>query len=373
MKNFLSLVTLSLLINLSADPLPPESTPETVPPFVHTINYTQFNPKSRSTMVEFYGECLFLQPNGSSLYYAVEAFPLDESIALPILSPDWQVFEIFPNYSPAFNIGARILFSDMDTSISANWERLFSSQTASHTVAGVAGDMIGPNFDIGPNSHNYTEADTKAKFHFDAANLTFGQRFSVFNRFYPNINTGGSFARIKQIISSTYENNAAAVSRTIDTYSTFTGAGPQLGFDFDYRIIAGFFLNGSTSLALVIGELENGTTYNSIAPIITHVGNPEPNIQTTTVPNRTQLVPALEEKLGFSYAGMFNCCKIMFGFGYQAQIYLNAIQTFDMTGQVPNTYSDEAVPDSGLYAVGFVRTLSNFILTGPYLTLSLVF
>ncbi len=362
MKFILSLAAISLLSSAVADQKPSEPS-----------NYTEFSPKARSIMVDLYGECLFLQPNGSSIYYAVEAFPLDTSIAVPILSPNWNVYEIFPNYSPAFNIGTRILFSDMDTSISANWERLFSSDTASYTVAGIAGEMIGPNFDIGPNSHNYSSAETKAKFHFDAANLTFGQRFSLYNRFYPNVYTGGSFTRIKQIINSTYENESAAISRTINTYSTFTGAGPQIGFDFDYRIIAGFFLNGSTSLGLIIGESQNGTTYTSFAPVISNVGNPEPNIQNTKIPNRTQLVPAIEEKLGFSYAAMFNCCKLTFSFGYQAQIYLNAVQTFDMTGQVPNTYSNEAVPDSGLYAVGFVRTLSNFILTGPYMSLGLVF
>ena len=364
MRALLPTISLSLLSILSADALAPQA----------PSAYTQFFPKCRSVMVDFYGECLFLQPNGSSLAYAVEAFPLDTSISVPAVSPNWQVFEIFPNYSPAFNVGARVLFSDMDTSISANWERLFSSKKDSHTVAGINAEMIGPIADIGPNSHNYSEAETKAKFHFDAVNLTFGQRFAVFNRFYPNIFAGGSFARIKQIVHSKYENKSAATSRTINNYSTFIGAGPKLGFDFDYRIVAGFFFNTCSSLSLIIGESQNGTHYESTAPDLATLGIPQPNTQQTSVPNRTQTIPALEERLGFSYAGLFKCCKITFGFGYQAQIYLNAIQTFDMTApQVLPSLIPGASVDDGVYAVGFARTLSNFILTGPYASLGLVF
>ena len=59
---------------------------------------------------------------------------------------------------------------------------------------------------------------------------------------------------------------------------------------------------------------------------------------------------------------------------YQFQIYLNAIQSIDMTApQVPPSLSPAITPDSGVYAVGFERTLSNFILTGPYVSLNVDF
>jgi hypothetical protein len=51
------------------------------------------------------------------------------------------------------------------------------------------------------------------------------------------------------------------------------------------------------------------------------------------------------------------------GFGYQAQVYIDAVQSIDMTApQVPPSLLPDAVPDDGVYAVGFERTLSNFIL-----------
>jgi hypothetical protein len=258
----------------------------------------------------------------------------------------------------------------MDTSISANWERLFSSKKTSHTTQGVDEQMIGPIFDIGPGAHNFPEAKTTARFHFDQANLNFGQRFSAFSRFYPNFSAGGTFLRIKQKFNSTYSDASSSVSRTIQSYSTFLGAGPKLGFDFDYRMGWDFFFNVSSSMGLIIGESQNGTTYLSWAPDL----SVQPNNQYTLVPNRTQLVPALEERIGFSYGGVFKCCKVTFGFGYQAQVYIDAIQSIDMTApQVPPSLLPGAVPDDGVYAVGFERTISNFILTGPYISLGLVF
>lgn len=193
MKNRLFFTFLSCLGSILADEAPPQTSSKTPPPPCPFQSCTPFIPKSREVMVELFGECLFLQPNGSSLYYAVEAFPLDTSLDIPAVSPHWQVFEVTPNYSPAFNVGARVHFSDMDTSISANWERLFSSKKTSHTTQGVDEQMIGPIFDIGPGAHNFPEAKTTARFHFDQANLNFGQRFSAFSRFYPNFSAGGTF------------------------------------------------------------------------------------------------------------------------------------------------------------------------------------
>ncbi|MEI8301262.1 MAG: hypothetical protein WCG10_06630 [Chlamydiota bacterium] len=41
--------------------------------------------------------------------------------------------------------------------------------------------------------------------------------------------------------------------------------------------------------------------------------------------------------------------------------------------QVEPSLLPKTVPDSGLFAVGFERNLSNFILTGPYISLSIDF
>lgn len=324
-------------------------------------------------MVELYGECLFLQPNGSDLYYAAEAIPLDPSITIPAISPNWKIFEIDPDYRFGFEIGAKALFTNPHLYLEANWERLHSHDSASKEVP-LSTDMIGPLFDIGPNSAVYLNAKGKATFHFDAVNLVFGKQCCFFKNLYTNFFAGASFARIRQSLQSKYSNTSSSTSRIVETHSTFTGAGPVFGLDFDYRIAGRFFFTGSTSAGLIMGELENRTTYKSFAPFLAQNNIPEPNKQSTSVPDRSQLIPSFEEKLGFAYEALFKCWKFTIAAGYQAQIYLDAVQTIDMTApQVLPSLNPGPTVNSGVYAVGFERTLSNFILTGPYATLAFDF
>ncbi len=364
MRYYLTIFTSSVLFNLAASEAQ----------YTHPEGcLTPYFLDCRGIMGEVYADLLFLQPNGSSLYYAAQANGLDESISIPAISPNWIIHEVTPNYSAAFKIGTKMLFSGNNINLEASWEHLYSSKFAHHTVQD-AGQMLGPLSDIGPNSAAYTTAHGKTSFHFDGVDLVFGQQLCGFITLYSNMFAAAEFARIKQSAQSTYSNDSASTSREIKTSSTFTGAGPQFGFDFDYRIGWDFFFSGTTSLGLVIGESQNETNYYSDSPYLIANGIPIPNSQTVTVPNRTQLVPSLEERLGFSYTGVFKCCKVKFGAGYLAQIYLNAIQTIDMTApQVEPSLLLDTVPDAGMFAVGFERTLSNYIMTGPYISLSVDF
>jgi hypothetical protein len=323
---------------------------------------------------DLYGTLLFLQPNGSNLYYAVEAIPFDPDIAIPAISPNWNVFEISPSYSTAFEVGARAIFPNTDLSIMVNWERLHSQDRESEDVA-LSTDMIGPIFNIGPNSSAYTKAKGKATFHFDAVNLTFGKGICLLYDLQTSIYAGATFARIKQTIRGSYENAASTTSRVIQSPSTFTGAGPQFGVHFDYRIYGDFFFTGSSSISLLMGQLKNHETYKSYAPALTGYGIPQPNLQHTRVPNRSQLIPNFDERLGFAYDVAFCSWNLNFEFGYQFQIYMDAVQSINMTAPqvLPSISPNPATIDTGIYAVGFERTLSNFILTGPYLTLNVEF
>ena len=122
-------------------------------------------------------------------------------------------------------------------------------------------------------------------------------------------------------------------------------------------------------------EMKNKTTYNSTTPELIPLLLPEtqPNVQTTSVPNRTQLVPGFEQKIGLAYIGTCGCFTFNLGVGYQAQVYINGVQTVDMTAPQVLPALALFTPDTGVFAVGFERTLSNYILTGPYVSLSVTF
>jgi hypothetical protein len=322
---------------------------------------------------ELYGEVLFLQPNGSNLYYAVEAFPFNTAIAIPEVSPNWTTFEISPDYHPAFEIGAKLFFPKSDMNLVANWERIHSQDTEFASIA-ISGNMMGPAFDIGPNSAFYTSAKGRALYHFDAANLVVGKTVCFVSGLNANFYAGASFTRIKQSMSSLFKGPGGLTSRLIYSPSLFTGAGPQFGVDLDYKLFGGFSFTGSSNASLYVGQQKNSTTFKSTTPALAFAGIPQPNVQTTTVPSRTQLIPGFEEKMGFAYTAGFKSWRFSLAAGYQFQIYINAVQSFDMTApQVLPSLVPGITVDMGVYAVGFERTLSNFILSGPYVTLNLDF
>ncbi len=346
----------------------------TIAALAQTNNPATPSPASNSISYSIYGQVLFMQPNGSDLYYAAQAIPANPNYTgtAQVASPDWTIYEISPDYAPGFKVGTKFIFNESMTNIDLNWERLHTSDIASHPAATFVGvskqPMVGPITDIGPNSAAYTFAQGNFTSHFDGVNLNFGKTIILSKRLTTDLYAGAGFARIKQTAINTYT-AGSTTSRIINTYSTFIGAGPQFRGDFDFRIAGEFYFDGSFICSLIVGQIKNGTTYTSNTPDLEEAPIFFPtstNIQTTTVPNRVQLVPELEQSLGFSYLVGWKRCKLDLSIGYRCQVYFNAIQTMDMLTQaVPEDFTDIA-PSIAVFALTYNRTLSNYILIGPY-------
>jgi hypothetical protein len=365
MKLRYAVIALSLFGSLYAG----KATHETPPPILRKCPPNDLN-------FEFFGQWLFLQPNGSNIYYAAEAFPFNTSIAVPAVSPNWKIFEIDPDYHSGFEVGLNWLLPKSDMNIELNWERLHAQDKDSMHVTPLSyatGNMVGPIYDIGPNSAAYTQAKGKAIFHFDEANLFVGKSICFVKNLRMRLHLGASFAKIKQKITSQYANDSAQTNRNIATVSNFWGVGPQLGLDLDFRIVRNFYFTGNSNASLYMGRLRNHTTFKSNTPALAAIDVAEPNVQHTKVPNRSQLVPGFEERLGFAYWHFFKHCEVNLGVGYVFQIYLNAVQSVDMLTQALPNFAPGTFPTMGVFAVTFNRTLSNFILTGPYVSLNIGF
>lgn len=347
---------------------------DTSSPVFHQCCLNQY--RGCNLTFEVFGEWLYLQPNGSNLYYAAEAFPYDTSLATPAVSPNWKIFEIDPSYHSAFKVGINFILPKNDLNIEFNWERLRGHDTDSMKVTPLSygtGNMVGPIYDIGPNSAEYKTAKGKATFLFDEANLFVGKTFCCMKDLNLRLYLGASFASIEQKISSYYANSSAATSRKIDANSKYWGIGPQVGLNLNYRMINDFYLTGNSVISLYMGRLKNHTTFRSNSPSLATVGVAEPNIQQTVVPHRSQLVPGFEERLGLAYMHAFKKWELKLGIGYLVQIYLNAVQSMDMLTQVLPGALAGSGPTVGVFALTFNRTLSNFILTGPYASLGIDF
>lgn len=307
---------------------------------------------------------LLVQPTGSNLHYAAEAVPL------PAPSPHWIIYEIDTDYHFGFDFGLRGIFHSTNTNLTLNWEHLHSTDSTSKQVA--SDNMIGPFFEIGPDAAPYKQANGKATFHFDAVNLNYGQFINFGDRLQTNLFSGVSFARIKQVLFSRFSSLDGTIVRTIQVPSLFIGFGPQFGFQSSYRIIKGLHFTGQAAASFLVGSKQDHTAYKALSPGLAGLGITPPNKQSTTPQSKIQVIPEIEGKLGLSY--VFNFCRhymIKLEAGYQAQVYIDAIQSIDMGSEV---ITPPVVPDTvGVFARTFVQTISNFTLAGPYFNLDFGF
>lgn len=318
--------------------------------------------RAECSACEFYCNVLFFQPNTSNLYYGAEALPL------PVPTPNWKSLEIKPDFQVGFDIGLKKRLSSRNLQLEINWERLCSKDSTSHRTS--SNNMVGPYFNIGPDAEPYKIAHGNATHDFNAANLNLNNPWICYNQLNLNWFSGLSFAYINQNIISNFANYAGTITRNIDTTTQFLGFGPDFGLDFTYKLRGNFSLSSITSCALLMGSLKNHTAYESTTPLLAGLGITPPNRQKTNVPSRTQIVPAFSGKIDLSYGACCYKSSFAINIGYQVQAYLNAIQSVDMSSEVTTPPADAEV---GVYVLGFTRTLSNFLVAGPLLSLNITF
>lgn len=307
---------------------------------------------------------LYLLPCSNHLDFGVEAIPL------PTPSPQWKIHSIRPDYHWAFDLGLELVCPGRSSSFSIDWEHFYSKDSASTDVG--SSNMIGPFFEIGPDALPYKKAHGKAVFHFDSVALDYGVLVQFGSCFQAQLMAGVSGAYIKQELHTRYSDLEGTIIRTIKVPSSFIGAGPQIGLDMDYSIGCSFHFTGHAGAALLVGSQKNHTRFEAISPALEVVNVTPPNVQNTSVRHRTQVVPAFKGKIGLAYSSIVCDSWVMsFELGYQAEIYINAIQSVDIGSEV---VTPPVAPDTiGVYARTFDRRLSNFALAGPYLTLDIAF
>ncbi len=331
------------------------------------VPVTTINP---SYTLEARFEALWMQPFANNLDYGAEALPFNYGSSQPAVSPSWSIPQISTDFHFGFDVAIGSVFHGADASLLLHWQRFHSSKDlASRTVPST--NMISSFFEIGPDASPYKQATGTTKFHWDAVALDYGTFVRVGNLLHTRLFAGVGFARLNQDRFTRFVDLAGTVKRTIDVPASFLGAGPQVGVDFLYKIVEGFRFVGMTSATLFVGTFENSTTFSTTSNALVALGDQNPNIQTTSVQNKGGIVPGFEGKLGLAY-GFSHCGHrtVKFEVGYRAQVYLNAIRSLDMGSEVAlGSLGSVGSAVTGVYARTFDRTVSDFGLGGPYITI----
>jgi Legionella pneumophila major outer membrane protein precursor len=332
-----------------------------------------FNPQiTESQAIDFGRPCpqaccevnaslLFLQPSGGDLEYGTLVSPL------PAPTPNWRNEAIDPEHSLAFNVGMRYFVSECHNDIELNWTHLDSSDHDSFVAA--PNQFVGPPFEIGPDASSFRLANGEVHFEYDAVNLDAGHVLNAGGPVEVRVFGGVQFARVSDDLTGTFESFDHTTSNANTTESLFTGVGPRLGMKAESNTGHLQFL-GEIAASALVGTMQSRMDFFANSPSLAGLGITPPNTQSLTSPDATRVVPSLDTKLGSSYTlpctryGLFK-----FEAGYQAAIYVNAVNQYSLT---------EVVTPPVTQSVGvFLRTVtplqSDFTVHGPYMTASWVF
>ena len=314
-----------------------------------------------------------LRPGGSN-DYAVLVSPLNQSVATPILSPSWEAKGFHPDFKTGFNLNFRHAFMNSGSDVNLYWAHLRTSDKNTFYVnraSSATQQMTGPFWNIGPSASPTSDASGELKNKYDVVNLDVAKHVS----FDPKLKTR-LFAGISGIrLESTNEANFSGIDPVLSLYSfgitsrsKYNALGMRFGMDGEYQGFYNINFVGSLAGNIYIGKNEPRTFSRGAGNILERSGISE-NYQYITHKKYTQVVPAVDAKLGVKYSKQFSNEKLFsLELGYMSSLYVNAIQSY-----VPSTYvpASLGIVSGSFFLQSLIKTTENFSLDGPYLTFSL--
>jgi len=290
------------------------------------------------------GGALYMLPSMNGLDYA----GFFQEVAHDTTSIDTQ--QIDRGYSFGYFIGLGYRFNE-HYDVQASWAQLNTNNNDSATscdtcsLASTAGFLS-----------TYHDAATDEALNYQVFDGTLGQLHQFGENLMTRVFAGVRYARIEDNTQNLYTNSAfpAYPSSTFESYnSSFSGVGPELGFDLNYGLNEWFSIVGHFAGAFLIGNQESNSSMQQV------VGGDTPFIDQYYVNSEdtTRMIPALDGKLGASFAVPFMSSKDRFVVeaGYEVDYYFDAMdQSTIIFGFSNHDYAD----------VGFM---------GPYLNVSAKF
>lgn len=302
---------------------------------------------------------------------------------------------IQPQYRGGFRLAASYAFANSSNDIQLAWtyfdnnfkkniivqnNSAFTSPIGNYAIVGLRGNV--------GNEGDYTVLQPLAgaestKIKYDAVDLDWGQYINIGCRSKFRLFGGLRYAYLSSSMVLDAEtigqkfNIENALLEDIDAVTTetvaskFTGIGPRFGMDVAYPLFCGFGLVGNFAGALLAGK---STPHSGAHYIVTltsqEIGRPSGdgvgviNYGTTSL---TRVIPALDTKLGLTYAGKFSSLVVGLELGYKFIYYANAADRLRADTQaLSNGSSNQSIP--------FVATAlepDDLSFQGPYLALNI--
>lgn len=302
---------------------------------------------------------LALKPSANNLNYVIY------NNELPAQSPTWTEREIRPGFGAAFELGGRYVMTE-GRDVKLTWTHL-NKGANSTTKTPNANFFLGPDFEIGPDALTTRTAKGTARFMYDVINFDLGQLFNFNRHAQIRYFAGLSNADLRENVHATFSGNVVTgpfvgpFSTRQKVRSDFYGLGPRLGVNFNYHMDCGFGFIGEAAVSAIVGNLHTRTNYTSSAVELSTLFNQTINNQFIKDHKITQVIPAIDTKLGAEYRYVLKKdALITIEGGYQAAVYVNAVNQY-LPGSVVVPYST-----GGIFVATMSHTQSNYGVAGPY-------
>ncbi len=291
------------------------------------------------------GGATYLMPNMNGLDYLNNTLYDD--------TPTTQIYSLDRDYHFGYFLAAGYMISKQ-YDVQVSWSQLDTSTSGAASVTGST-DYISSSNQYGYDLNGATlNAHSSETLNFQSFDGTLGQYHDLSNNLSARLFAGVRYAKIENNTLNNYEDIDLPFSFFDQIDSSFSGWGPELGFDANYDVYDWFGIIGRFSAALLIGELETySNTYDSYDQV------------QSSIENEGRMVPAIDAKLGLTLNVPFMDMqdRVMLEAGYEVAYYFNVVD------QVQNQYG---------YATASATSMANHNLAdvsmmGPYLNLGVKF
>lgn len=330
---------------------------------------------------------LYLKPgsnNHTYAYYVAGTQPYYQ---------DWHAQAVNPNYTSAFELDLRYAVTENQLNMALNWLHLHSDDSASkqgnQTINVANIEFVGPPFEMSPPVFGIRHADANLQYHYDEMTLNLEKILDTPRWMKAKAIFGINTLYLKQNLTSKFSDLIGAeptpftypllpdpsFSFQIEAISKFIGVGPSLGLNGQIDITDGLSIIAAASGSLNVGTISVQENFTSTSARLTSLGIGVSK-QQITVPNKTQIVPGFDGKLGLLYQfKIFNTVNTSIEGGYRLITYMNAISTINPQTLVqPGDNPDVPEFSTGTMAiVSMAQQDRPFNMNGPYLTVGFSF
>lgn len=307
---------------------------------------------------------------------------------------NWHAQSVNPDHSSALELGLQYTLKENQLNFAIDWLHLNSHDSASvdgnQTVNLANIEFTGPPFEMSPPVFGIRHADAKLTYHFEDIALNLEKILETPKWMKAKVIPGINVLYLKQNLTSKFSDLVGSeptpytypllpdpsFSFQIQAISKFIGLGPSLGVNGQIEIMPGLSLIGTAIGSLNVGTISVQENFTSTSARLTREGIGVSK-QQITVPNKTQIVPGFDGKLGLLYQlkDIYHSTSINIEAGYRLISYINAISTINPQTLVqPGDNPDVPEFSTGTMAIVSMEQQDRpFNMNGPYVEIGFEF